>query len=130
MNFDYAQQNVDIFPRLKSVAIVDSYTAPECMRMNGVVADVNDPIWHHNVAPRHFNCRCYEELVDKYDTMKSTGAWDKKRIMKLNDEGMQAGFKMNPAKDKKIFQDKGKGKHPYFVVAAKNPQIYKQLGIK
>lgn len=125
MNWDYANQNIDIFPRMKAVAIIDAQTAPECFRMNGIIADVGDPIWNHNISPRHFNCRCHEELIDKYDPVKSSGAWDKKRAMRLNDESMAEPFKLNPGKDRQIFKEKQPGRHPYFVVSKKYQNLKK-----
>lgn len=121
VNWQYTQDNKDIFPRLRSVAIIDSNTAPECERMNNVIADVDDPIWNHNVAPRHWRCRCHEERIDKYETIKSTPESDIKRIQKQNDETMQDVFKMNPGKDKYIFSPL----HPYFDIGKKHPDLSK-----
>lgn len=118
LNWKYTQDNKDIFPRLRSVAVLDEHTSEMCRRMHDVVADVGDPIWNHNLSPRHFRCRCYEERVDYLDGIKSTGAAAKSRIEELNDEQMSPEFKFNPGKDREIFLTRGPGKHPYFVVSS------------
>lgn len=121
INFRYAVQHKDVFPRLKSIAIIDQYTTPECFRMNGVIADVDDPIWNHNIAPRHFRCRCHEERIDKYDNVKSTDPNRVKGIMTENDKDMQPEFKFNPGRKQVLF-DKD---HPYFQVAREYPVLAK-----
>lgn len=121
-NYKYTLKNKDIFPRLRSVAIIDQYTAPECYRMNGVVADVQDPIWNHNLAPRHWRCRCHEERIDKYDNARSTGGNKLKGIMAENDKDMQAIFKFNPALEKIIFSNK----HPYYAIGKLHHKLAKQ----
>lgn len=120
-NWEYTEENKELFPRLKSIVIMDKYTAPECARMNGVIADVSDPIWNHNISPRHFRCRCHEERIDKFDDVKSTHQSTVRKIERLNNESMQDVFKMNPGKDKIIFSDK----HPYFEIGKKNPDLGK-----
>lgn len=114
-NWEYAVENIKLFPRFKSVAIVDSNTTAECMRMNGIIADVKDPIWNHNTPPRHWKCRCYLELLDKTDEQTSTGETKKRNVMERNDKDMQEIFKMNPGRQKMIFSDK----HPYFQIEPK-----------
>ncbi len=122
VNWEFAKENEDLFPRLKSVAIIDENTADECRRMNGVVASINDPIWNHNISPRHWRCRCHEERLDKYETEKSTPASKLKEISDENDKTMQDVFKMNPGKDKIVFSEK----HPYFQVAKQYPKQAKK----
>lgn len=114
-NWEYAVENIKLFPRFKSVAIVDSNTTIECFRMNGVIADVKDNIWNHNTPPRHWKCRCYLELLDKTDEQTSTSETKKRNIAERNDKDMQEIFKMNPGRQKLIFSDK----HPYFQIEPK-----------
>jgi len=121
INWNYTEEHKDIFPRLRSVAIIDSNTAPECERMNGVIANVDDPIWSHNIAPRHFRCRCHEERIDKYDEVKSTPNHEVRSIEKKNDETMSPLFKMNPGKDGYVFSKE----HPYFDIGRKYPNTGK-----
>lgn len=121
-NYKYTQDNKEIFPRLKSVAIIDQYTAPECYRMNNVIADVDDPIWNHNLAPRHFRCRCHEERLDRYDSTNSTTTGKLRYIQAENDKEMSDLFKFNPAKEQVIFSKK----HPYYEIGKEHPALAKQ----
>lgn len=118
MNWNYAQQNKELFPRLRSVAVLDAHTSDMCRRMHGVIADLDDPIWNHNVSPRHYQCRCYEERIDAFEPVKSTGQSQKNYVEKMNDQEMNPVFKMNPGKDREIFSTKGPSKHPYYVVSS------------
>lgn len=113
-NWNFTQQNKELFTKLKSVAIVDQNTAPECLRMNGVVAPVDDPIWNHNISPRHFRCRCHEERIDKYDHVPVTPKSEREKIMRQN-ESMHPVFKMNPGKDRYVFSPE----HAYFDIGKK-----------
>lgn len=121
VNWQYTEDNKHLFPRLRSVAIIDQYTAVECFRMNDVIAPVDDPIWNHNIAPRHWRCRCHEERIDKYDSVHSTSTPKLRNIEAENDASMQDVFKLNPGRDKIIFSPK----HPYFEIAKKYPALAK-----
>jgi len=125
LNWKYTQDNKDIFPRLRSVAVLDQHTTDMCRRMHDVTADVDDPIWNHNLSPRHFQCRCYEERIDALDPIRSTGKNRKDSIEELNDKEMSPAFKFNPGKDREIFLTKGAGKHPYFVVSSQYSNLAK-----
>lgn len=118
-NFKFTQDNKGLFPRLKSIAILDEFTADVCRRMDGVIARVDDPIWNHNLAPRHFRCRCMEERLDKYDDDLSTSPAKVKEIMEANDKEMDDRFKFNPAKEKIIFSKK----HPYYEIGKRYPEL-------
>lgn len=119
--YQFTQDNKALFPRLRSVAILDQYTQPECRRMDGVIANVDDPIWNHNLAPRHWRCRCHEERLDKYDKDQNTPKATLRVIQKENDAVMQDVFKMNPAKEKVIFNED----HNYFDIGKKHPELAK-----
>lgn len=121
-NWQYTQKHKALFAKLRSVAILDQYTAPECRRMDGVVAPVDDPIWNHNLAPRHFRCRCHEERIDKYEPMPVTPKDQRLKIMEQNDKDMHPVFKMNPGKDRYVFSPE----HAYFDIGKK----YKVLARK
>lgn len=124
--WECAQENIETFPTLKALVIIDQNTSEMCLRMRDVVAPVNDPIWNHNMSPRHFNCRCGEELVDRYDDQKSTSKRRLENIGYLNDQEMNPLFKMNPGKDRIIWKDSGSDKHPYFDIAPKYKALAKQ----
>jgi SPP1 gp7 family putative phage head morphogenesis protein len=114
-NWNYTQQHKDLFPKLRSVVIMDDVTAPECERMNGVVASVDDPIWDHNLSPRHFRCRCHEERIDKYENEPVSPKSMRDKIMAENEKDMHPVFKMNPGKDRYVFSPH----HAYFDIAKK-----------
>lgn len=119
-NFRRALRDKDLFPTLTAIVIMDEMTAPECARMSNVTAPVDHPIWNHNIAPRHFRCRCHEVLNDKYDKVKPSKGLNE--IIEANDKDMQPMFKMNPVYDKVIFSKK----HPYFDIGRR----YKSLARK
>jgi SPP1 gp7 family putative phage head morphogenesis protein len=121
-NWNYVQEHKHLFTKLRSIAIIDSSTAPECERMNGVVANVDDPIWNHNLSPRHHRCRCHEEKIDKYDDDPVTPKSQREKIMAQNEESMRPEFKMNPGKDRYVFSPE----HAYFDIGRK----YKVLAKK
>lgn len=52
------RENVGTRPYLMWDAINDSRTRPTHHAMDGYIAPVNDPIWHHWSPPAGFNCRC------------------------------------------------------------------------
>lgn len=112
----------ETFLYLTSHAIIDSFTAPECERMNKVTARVEDPIWNHNLAARHFRCRCYEEKSDRYGDVKLTSDNELKTIIEANDKNMSPLFKFNPVKDKIIFSDQ----HSYYEIGKANPELAKK----
>lgn len=121
-NYRDALSNKNLFPTLTSHAIIDEFTAPECERMNKVTAPVDSPIWNHNLAARHFKCRCYEVKNDKYDKVKLTPDAEIKEIIKKNDKDMNDIFKINPVIDKTIFSSK----HAYFDIGKLNPELAKK----
>ena len=116
-----ALDDKELFPYLQAHAILDEATAPECERMNGVIAKVDDPIWNHNLAPRHFRCRCYETKIDKYEKVKVTPDNELNSIIKANDKDMSPLFKFNPVKDKIIFSDD----HQYYEIGKANTELAK-----
>jgi SPP1 gp7 family putative phage head morphogenesis protein len=105
------------FAQLRSVAIIDGNTSPICEKVNGTTLPIDHPFWDHHKSPRHWKCRCHEEIIDVYDEEPNTSSGEVKKIEAFTDDKMQDVFKMNPGKDKVIFKTKGKGKHPYFSVA-------------
>lgn len=125
MVWDRAIHEKETFPRMRALVVIDAHTTPECYRMRDVVAPTDHPIWLHNMSPRHFNCRCGEELIDKYDDVKSTHGSKLNGIITQNDKTMAPQFKINPGKDKEIFKSKGAGKHPYFVVSSDYKKLAK-----
>ncbi len=122
VNYKDALDSDGLFPYLTAHVIVDDRTAPECLRMNKVTARADDPIWIHNLAARHFNCRCYETKSSKYDKVKLTPRKELNEIIKKNDEDMDELFKFNPVRDKIIFSNK----HPYYDIGKNNKELAKR----
>src|ERR1700752_1194118 len=94
----YAEDNREIFPMLRSVVIIDANTTPECLRMSGVTSPVDAAICNKNKSPRHWRCRCYEEMIDKYSKDKPTAESKQLKIMEENSKGMSPVFQNNPGK--------------------------------
>lgn len=125
-SYNEAVNSNGLFNRLKYTAIIDSHTSEICKRLNGIVLPVDDKFWSTNTPPNHFNCRCFIEKLDKYDTEKSSPNYDVKPANEYAQTNRQPVFNMNPATDKVVFREKGKDKHPYFIV----PKQYKDLAKK
>lgn len=119
-NYKKALADKELFPMLTSHAIIDEFTAPECERMNKVTAPVDHPIWNHNLAARHFNCRCYETKEDRFSNVKETEGLNE--IIKANEKDLSPLFKFNPVKDKIIFSDE----HPYYDIGKRYPKLAKK----
>jgi len=110
------ERTKDIIPFLKYSAIMDPNTSTICAPLDGIVAEVSDPIWNTIMPLNHFNCRCVV-------TQEYTGEPTKDREQTaLGVEGqMQDVFKHNSGKDGMIYPKS----HPYFDVPAKDREYAK-----
>lgn len=126
INYKDAINSKGLFTRFKYTAIIDSHTSEICRRLNGIILPVEDKFWHTNTPPNHFNCRCFIEKLDKYDEENNSPNYEVKDANEYAQKNRQPVFNMNPATDKVVFREKGKDKHPYFIV----PKQYKDLAKK
>lgn len=96
-------------PMLRFHTQGDARVRDEHAILNGITKPVVDPFWNTMIPPLAWNCRCFVTQHGKYT--KETGEtpeipWGEKEYPNV--------FKMNPGKDKLIFNPKF---HPYFQVA-------------
>lgn len=103
---------------LKYSAIIDANTSDICKPLDGITLPVNDKFWNTHAPLNHFNCRC---VLLQVGEEKETNKEKVKEVEKEMNDKMQPLFKMNPGKDKVIFDDK----HPYFEVAPKDKEFAK-----
>lgn len=52
------QENKEVFPYLKYVAIDDGRARDRHMELDGVILPIDDPFWKDHYPPWDFNCRC------------------------------------------------------------------------
>jgi len=96
-------------PMLRYHTQGDARVRDEHAILNGITKPVGDPFWNNCMPKMGWNCRCFVTQHGKYT--KETAEvpeipWGEKDYPKV--------FKMNPGKDKLIFNPKF---HPYFQVA-------------
>lgn len=118
------EKNKEVLPLLRYSAIEDDRTSEICAPLDGVTLPVDDPFWDSFMPLNHFNCRCTVQQLDEDNTLTSEG--DRDRLMESTGDMMQLKgqdlFKMNPGKDRLVFD----GKHPYFEVDKKYKDFAKQ----
>lgn len=109
----------DVLPLLEYDTVGDGRVRPEHAILDKIVRPVDDKFWDTLYPPNGWNCRCRV-------TQLSEGAvTDLRGKTKLYDN-VPKEFRMNSGKDKVIFKDKGKDKHPYFDVAKRDKELAKR----
>lgn len=113
------EDDVELFPYLKYDAIIDPNTSDICRPLEGITLPVNHPFWNKFSPLNHFNCRCRLIKISQYEEVKKTSKKKLARVSEKVEPQMQELFMFNPGKERLIFKETGKGKHPYFNVAPK-----------
>lgn len=113
--WDDIEKDSELFPYLQYDAVMDANTSTICRPLEGITLPVNHPFWNTYAPLNHFNCRCQLRKISKYDDVRQTRSTKLLRVEKEVGDEMQEMFKVNPGKEKKIF-DKS---HPYFSVPKK-----------
>lgn len=110
------EEQKEVLPFLKYSAVMDANTSEICANLNGTTLPVDDAFWDTFTPPNHFNCRCLVEQLDKEDAREyKTSPEEADDTAAETSELMNDVFKMNPGKDKVVFDED----HPYFDVAAR-----------
>ena len=120
--------NKSEFPYLRYVAVMDAHTCEICAPLDGITLPVDDGFWDANMPLNHFSCECVVEQLDEQDVEDEGGVSEADEVSEkvtASHETKNELFNMNPGKDKAIFKDTGKNKHPYFDVSAR----YKELAM-
>lgn len=97
------EKNKDILPLLQYSAIGDACDI--CEPLDGMIAEVNDPVWDSVMPLNHFNCLC---TVLQLDEGKPTENRDE--IVADVEDKMQPIFINNAGKTGEVFSKE----HPYF----------------
>lgn len=102
----------EIFPLLKYKTQNDALVRDSHAALDGVILPVDDPFWDNNTPANGWNCRCYLQQIDEGKITENPPT--------LTEEEQPELFRMNPAKDKVIFDPK---KHPYFSIAKGDAEL-------
>lgn len=100
----------DVLPYLQYQTVGDGRVRPTHRQLDNIIRKTDDKFWDEYYPPNGWNCRCtVQQLLEGEQT-------DILAIPNIDDD-VPPLFKMNSGKDRIIFKDKGKNKHPYFDVA-------------
>lgn len=113
-------------PYIMYSAVMDDHTCDICAPLDGILLPADDPFWDENMPLNHFECNCVVEQMDQDDADEEGGPDDADEVnewVSQSQEKKNPLFNMNPGKDKAIFKDTGKSKHPYFDVPAKYREL-------
>lgn len=110
------EKQKDTFPNLLYVASNGDATCDICSELDGTILPVDDEFWDIYTPENHFNCGCHLEQIDKYEDVQTTTDNKVEQIDQKLSGIMGAQFRMNPGKDKVIFNEK----HGYFDVEPKD----------
>ena len=100
------QAEKEIFPLLQYKTQNDGLVRDSHAALHNIIKPVNDPFWTSNMPANGWNCRCFTQQLETGEVTTDTP--------ELSEEDQPELFRMNPGKDKYIFNPK---KHPYFSVA-------------
>lgn len=107
-------------------AVMDDHTCDICAPLDGIILPADDPFWDENMPLNHFECNCVVEQLDEDDVEEEGGVDNEDEVsewVSQSQENKNPLFNMNPGKDKAVFKDTGRSKHPYFEV----PHQYREL---
>ena len=120
------QADKETVPYLRYSAVMDEHTCEICGSLDDITLPVDDGFWDENTPPNHFNCECTVEQLAEDDLAEVGGLSDEDEVqeaVETSQENKNPLFNFNPGKDKEVFQDTGKDKHPYFDVSAKYREL-------
>lgn len=109
----------DALPLLQYQTVGDARVRPTHRQLDNIIKPVNDVFWNTYYPPNGWRCRCLTISLEDGEIT------DISKIKNI-DEDVPPLFKMNSGKDRIIFKDKGKDKHPYFDVAYGDKEFAKR----
>jgi len=113
------EKNKDLLPILE-YSTSGGDACDICVPLDGMTAEVDDPIWD-SVAPlNHFNCECV--LLQHEEGKALTPDAEKEATIDTVHGNMSDTFMMNAGKDRVIFSEN----HPYFDVPKKDIPFAKE----
>jgi uncharacterized protein with gpF-like domain len=99
-----------------------------CAPLDGTILPADDDFWDENYPENHFHCNCTVIQMDETTANEQGGADDPEEAQQwaaASQEKKNPLFNMNSGKDKVIFRDTGRYKHPYFEVPARYRELAK-----
>lgn len=96
----------EIFPLLQYKTQNDELVRASHAQLHNIIKPVNDPFWRSNMPANGWHCRCFTQQLESGEVTTD--------VPELSEEDQPELFRMNPGRDKYIFDPK---KHPYFSVA-------------
>lgn len=112
------EEEADVLPLLEYDTVGDGRVRPEHAILDKIIRPVNDKFWDTLYPPNGWNCRCSVRQLSEGTPTDLRG----KSNLYTN---VPDAFRMNTGKDKVIFKEQGKGKHPYFSVAKEDKAFAK-----
>ncbi len=106
------QAEKEIFPLLQYKTQSDGLVRDSHAALHNIIKPVNDPFWSSNMPANGWGCRCFVQQLDEGEVTEDTPV--------LSDDEQPELFRMNPGKDKVIFDEK---KHPYFSIARGDSEL-------
>jgi SPP1 gp7 family putative phage head morphogenesis protein len=100
------QAEKEIFPLLQYKTQNDGLVRASHAALHNIIKPVNDPFWNNNMPANGWHCRCFTQQLENGEVTTD--------VPELSEEDQPELFRMNPGKDKYIFNP---GEHPYFSVA-------------
>lgn len=113
------QEDKDVLPYLQYETVGDGRVRPEHAVLDKIIRKVDDKFWDTLYPPNGWNCRC---------TVKSLADGEVTDLRGRGNlyENVPKEFRMNSGKDRIIFNDKGRDKHPYFSIAKGDKELAKK----
>ncbi len=99
-NWNQAQKDVDVFPFLKYVAVMDDKVRDEHAALHGYIYHAGDPFWDENYPPNGWNCRCDVEQL-----MRSEAKDDPMFGKEAPSVEIDENFQKNSGRDNTIWGD-------------------------
>lgn len=114
------EETKDTFPILTYHTQRDARVRDEHAVLDGISLPVGDPFWNTYMPKNGWRCRCF--VTQHTDQVKPTDM-SKRELPGFDDKAFPKVFRMNPGKDRLIFNPKF---HPYFQVASGDSDFKKR----
>jgi len=108
----------DVLPLLQYQTVGDGRVRPTHQLLDNIIKPVNDKFWDKYYPPNGWRCRCTVMQQSEGEVSDLRG-W-------IPPDDVPPLFQMNVGKDRIVFKEKGKDKHPYFDVAKGDKEMAKK----
>lgn len=104
------EETRDVLPLLQYQTVGDGRVRPTHAQLDNIIKPATDVFWDTYYPPNGWRCRCTAVQLNEGEIT------DISKIPNIDDD-VPPLFKMNSGKDRIIFKETGKDRHPYFDVA-------------